>query len=203
VDAAGADVVGLDSQGRLELNLMKTMDAASALAYDQYTLININPEGVNPMERLVGKAGNYYAGSFRLYDPCDWGPFQVEVHEPDGKKRVTLQNGMMSETVSCVPPAIADPTEFSVTVHTGIHGLATVRWAAIPGSVRYHVAALDTTNPNMWTVAGYEIVDGGATREVRFTGLMSGTTYLFVTIGEQANGTYSIPRSLLQTTVYR
>ena len=34
----GADVVGLDSQGRLELNLMPELSAAKALAYDQYVI---------------------------------------------------------------------------------------------------------------------------------------------------------------------
>ena len=93
-DAAGADVVGLDSQGRLELNLMKDYTAAEALMYDQYTLISINPDTANPMERLVGKPGQYYQGKFRFYAPCEWEPFQVQVHEPSGKVLQELQNGM-------------------------------------------------------------------------------------------------------------
>ena len=74
---AGADVVGLDSQGR---SWNSTWDRnglhpAEALMYDQYTLISINPATDNPMERLVGKPGQYYQGKFRFYAPCEWGPF--------------------------------------------------------------------------------------------------------------------------------
>ena len=196
--AAGASIVGLDGQDRLALNLMRNLSAADALMYDQYQVQTITTGSV-VNTRLIGRAGNYYQGKFRFYDPCHWGPFQVQVYDKNYKVRQTI------ETVSCVPAAIADPTEFTVEVSTSVHGRATVRWDVIPGSIRYHVAAIDTTNPAMWTVdpAHYSVVDSGADRMVMFNGLTSGTTYLFVAIGEQANGTYSIPRSLLQTTVYQ
>ena len=45
----------------------------------------------------------YYQGTFRFIAPCDWEPFQVEVYEKDGKVLQELQNGMLSETVTCVP----------------------------------------------------------------------------------------------------
>ena len=98
--ASGADVVGLDSQQKLELNLGPTdMDAAMALMYDQY---NVVTPGSGADKYLVGKAGMYYQGKFRFLAPCDWKPFQVEVYEKDGKVLQELQNGMMSETVTCV-----------------------------------------------------------------------------------------------------
>ena len=196
--AAGASIVGLDGQDRLALNLMRNLSAADALMYDQYQVRTITTGSVVNTQ-LIGRAGNYYQGKFRFYDPCHWEPFQVHVYDKDYKTRVA------TETIHCTPAAIADPTEFSVEVHTAVHGRATVRWAEIPGSIRYHVAAIDTTNPAMWTVdpAHYSVVERSADRMVQFNGLTSGTTYLFVAIGEQANGTYSIPRSLLQTTVYQ
>jgi hypothetical protein len=210
-NAEGANVVGLNSGQMLDMNLMTIMSAADALMYDQYDLVEM-AVGVNSwVQYLDGNQGAYYQGKFRVFDPCAVGDFYVEVYEKENKAIRMLQNGMYRELVTCVPSAIADPTEFSVTVHTAgvtvvngqTFGRATVRWAEIAGSVTYHVAALDTTNPAMWTVAGYEVVDDEDTRAVIFTGLMSGTTYLFVTIGELANGTYSEPRALLQTTVYQ
>lgn len=206
--AAGADVVGLDSQGKLELNKMSNYTAAEALMYDQYNVVTVT-RGAAITEYLSGKAGQYYQGSFRFMAPCAWGPFQVQVYDPMYKNVQYLENGMTSETVSCIPAAIADPTEFSVTVHTAnavvdasgnVTGSATVTWAVIPGSVKYYVAALDTTNPAMWEVAGY--AEQATAGSVTFDNLKSGTTYLFVAIGEQANGSYSVPRSLFQTTQY-
>ena len=103
--ASGADVVGLDSQQKLELNLGPTdMDAAMALMYDQY---NVVTPGSGADKYLVGKAGMYHQGTFRFIAPCDWEPFEVEIYEKDGKVLRELENGMFSQTISCVPSAPA------------------------------------------------------------------------------------------------
>ena len=178
-DAAGADVVGLDSQGRLELNLKKDYTAAEALMYDQYTLISINPGTANPMERLAGKPGQYYQGKFRFYAPCEWGPFQVQVHEPSGKVLQELQNGMMRDEVSCVPAeqAVAQPIE--VVQGSRADREMIVRWQPIADAVKYTVAVLDTTRSRMmYTVTYVEMFDASATRETTVTGLTSGTRYI-------------------------
>ena len=198
-DAAGADVVGLDSQGRLELNLKKDYTAAEALMYDQYTLISINPGTANPMERLAGKPGQYYQGKFRFYAPCEWGPFQVQVHEPSGKVLQELQNGMMRGEVSCVPAeqAVAQPIE--VVQGSRADREMIVRWQPIADAVKYTVAVLDTSDPAMYTVTYVEMFDASATRETIVTGLTSGTRYYYVVYAELPGGTYSPAELVIST----
>ena len=198
-DAAGADVVGLDSQGRLELNLMKDYTAAEALMYDQYTLISINPDTDNPMERLVGKPGQYYQGKFRFYAPCEWGPFNVQVHEPSGKVLQELQNGMMSAEVTCVPAeqAVAQPIE--VVQGSRADREMIVRWQPIADAVEYTVAVLDTSDPAMFTIPYVEMFDASATRETTVTGLTSGTRYIYAVYAELPGGTYSPAEIVIST----
>ena len=199
-DAAGADVVGLDSQQKLELNLGPTdMDADMALMYDQYTLISINPGTANPMERLAGKPGHYYQGKFRFYAPCERGPFQVQVHEPSGKVLQELQNGMMRDEVTCVPAeqAVAQPIE--VVQGSRADREMIVRWQPIADAVQYTVAVLDTSDPAMYTVAYVEMFDASATRETTVTGLTSGTRYYYVVYAELPGGTYSPPELVIST----
>ena len=198
-DAAGADVVGLDSQGRLELNLKKDYTAAEALMYDQYTLISINPGTANPMERLAGKPGQYYQGKFRFYAPCEWGPFQVQVHEPSGKVLQELQNGMMRDEVSCVPAeqAVAQPIE--VVQGSRADREMLVRWQPIADAVKYTVAVLDTSDPAMYTVTYVEMFDASATRETTVTGLTSGTRYYYVVYAELPGRTYSPAELVINT----
>ena len=103
--ASGADVVGLDSQQKLEMNLGPTdMDAYMALTVRRRYSYVVTP-GTGSDKYLVGKAGMYYQGKFRFLAPCDWEPFRVEVYEKGGKVLQELQNGMMSEKVTCVPPS--------------------------------------------------------------------------------------------------
>ena len=200
-DSAGADVVGLDSQGRLELNLEeKNYTAAEALMYDQYTLISINPGTDNPMERLVGKPAQYYQGKFRFYAPCEWGPFQVQVHEPSGKVLQELQNGMMSDEVTCVPAAEqAGANELQVAFDTGDTATAKVTWEVIEGAIGYTVAVIDTTNPAMYTVHGAAMKSADDALYHEFTGLSDGTRYMFVVYAELPGGTYSGLRVFIST----
>ena len=190
-DAAGADVVGLDSQGRLELNLMKDYTAAEALMYDQYTLISINPDTANPMERLVGKPGQYYQGKFRFYAPCEWEPFQVQVHEPSGKVLQELQNGMFSQTISCVPAeqAVAQPIE--VVQGSRADREMIVRWQPIADAVEYTVVVIDTTDRMMFIVTYAETFGTNDPRETTVTGLTSETRYIYVVYAKLPDGSYS------------
>ena len=198
-DAAGADVVGLDSQGRLELNLMKDYTAAEALMHDQYTLISINPDTDNPMERLVGKPGQYYQGKFRFYAPCEWGPFNVQVHEPNGKVLQELQNGMMSAEVTCVPAEQAEAQPIEVVQGSRADREMIVRWQPIADAVEYTVAVLDTSDPAMYTVPYVEMFDASATRETTVTGLTSGTRYIYAVYAELPGGTYSPVEFVINT----
>ena len=198
-DAAGADVVGLDSQGRLELNLTSNYTAAEALMYDQYTLISINPDTANPMERLVGKPGQYYQGKFRFYAPCEWEPFQVQVHEPSGKVLQELQNGMMSDEISCVPAEQAEAQPIEVVQGSRADREMIVRWQSIADAVEYTVAVLDTSDPAMYTVPYVAMFDASATRETTVTGLTSGTRYIYAVYAELPGGTYSPVEFVINT----
>ena len=121
--------------------------------YDQYTLISINPDTDNPMERLVGKPGQYYQGKFRFYAPCEWGPFNVQVHEPSGKVLQELENGMFSQTISCVPAEQAEAQPIEVVQGSRADREMIVRWQPIANAVEYTVAVLDTSDPAMFTIA--------------------------------------------------
>ena len=120
----GADVVGLDSQGRLALNNQVALSKATALAYDQY---NIVTPGVVPGQRagnsyLVGAASqkdangdyikDYNQGAFRFFNPCPevGHHFYVEVYEASGKYLQT------TEKIVCVPSPRPGPTGLEFTI---------------------------------------------------------------------------------------
>ena len=98
----GADVVGLDSQGKLEMNIMnKALTAYEALMYDQYSLVETALTSTSWVQYLSGNAATYYQGKFRFFDPCPMvdDHFFVEVYEKYGKdirelgKREDLREG--------------------------------------------------------------------------------------------------------------
>ena len=187
--ASGADVVGLDSQQKLELNLGSTdMDAAMALMYDQY---NVVTPGSGADKYLVGKAGMYYQGKFRFLAPCDWEPFRVEVYEKDGKVLQELENGMLSQTISCVAAEQAEAQPIEVIQGSRADREMIVRWQPIADAVEYTVAVLDTSDAAMYTVAYVAMFDASATRETTVTGLTSGTRYIYAVYAELPGGTYS------------
>ena len=187
--ASGADVVGLDSQQKLELNLGPTdMDAAMALMYDQY---NVVTPGSGADKYLVGKPGMYHQGTFRFIAPCDWEPFGVEVYEKDGKVLQELENGMSSQTISCVPPLQPGANELQVIFDTGETATANVRWEEIADAVEYTVAVIDASNPNMFTLHGAAMKATDVARHHEFTGLINGRKYIFAVYAELSNGTYS------------
>ena len=195
--ASGADVVGLDSQQKLELNLGPTqMDAAMALMYDQYNVIT---PGAGGAKYLVGKSGMYYQGTFRFIAPCDWEPFEVEVYEKNGKVLQELENGMFSQTVSCVAPEVAEAQPIEVVQGSRADREMIVRWEPIADAVEYTVAVLDTSDPAMYTVAFAEMFPATATREVTVSGLTSGTRYIYAVYAELPGGTYSPVEFVINT----
>ena len=201
--AAGADVVGLDSQQKLELNLAKDLsdytdsaNAAKALMYDQY---NVVTPGDGSDMYLVGEPGMYYQGKFRFIAPCDQGDFYVEVYEKQGKVLQELQNGMMRELVTCVPPEEVEAQPISVTQGSRDSGEMIVEWEEIEGAVEYTVAVLDTTDPAMYTVAYADMFATTAARTTTVTGLTSGTRYIFAVYAELADGSYSPVEFVINT----
>ena len=190
--ASGADVVGLDSQQKLELNLGPTdMDADMALMYDQY---NVVTPGSGADKYLVGKPGMYHQGTFRFIAPCDWDPFEVEVYEKDGKVLQELENGMLSQTISCVAaeqPEQAEAQPIEVIQGSRADREMIVRWQPIAGAVKYTVAVLDTSDPAMYIVAYMATFDPSDTRETTVTSLTSGTRYIYAVYAELPGGTYS------------
>ena len=195
--ASGADVVGLDSQQKLELNMGPTeMDAPMALMYDQY---NVVTPGDGTDKYLVGNAGMYYQGAFRFIAPCDSEPFAVEIYEKDGKVLQELENGMFSQTISCVPAeqAVAQPIE--VVQGSRADREMIVRWQPIADAVAYTVAVLDASDPAMFTVTYVKMFDASATRETTVTGLTSGTRYYYAVYAELPGGTYSPAEIVIST----
>ena len=85
----GADVVGLDSQGRLELNL--TSRSCPRRKPWPMTSTTWSPRRAIPGQRAdnsyltASLAGTYYQGAFRFFNPCPavGHHFYVEVYESD------------------------------------------------------------------------------------------------------------------------
>ena len=194
--ASGADVVGLDSQQKLELNMGPTeMDAPMALMYDQY---NVVTPGDGADKYLVGNAGMYYQGAFRFIAPCDSEPFEVEIYEKDGKVLQELENGMFSQTISCVAAEQAEAQPIEVVQGSRADREMIVRWQPIADAVEYTVAVLDTSDPAMYTVPYVEMFDASAT-QTTVTGLTSGTRYIYAVYAELPGGTYSPVEFVINT----
>ena len=145
--ASGADVVGLDSQQKLETEPGSHRYGCSH-GSEGTTSTTWSRPASGADKYLVGKAGMYYQGKFRFIAPCDWKPFQVEVYEKDGKVLQELQNGMMSETVTCVPSEQAEAQPIEVIQGSRADREMIVRWQPIADAVEYTVAVIDTTRPH-------------------------------------------------------
>ena len=189
----GADVVGLDSQGRLTMNVMTSLTAAKALAYDQYqfTMPGIATEN----SYLDGLAGNYYQGSFRFFDPCPGNVrdehFYVQVYEPTGKYLKTM------EKITCIEPPGVNPSKLAVTTYADREGDATLSWTEAIGAVAHHVIAIDTRT---FTVVqdSYQRV-AAPVYSAEITGLEPAVEYIFAVAAERVDGSgivsYSDPTS--------
>ena len=145
--SSGADVVGLDSQQKLDLNLGPTeMDAAMALMYDQY---NVVTPGDGSAMYLTGKPGQYYQGKFRFMAPCNWEPFEVEVYEKNGKVRQELENGMFSQTVSCVASPKPGPAGLVFEIDSQKAGEGVLTFEPVVNAIGHTVLLIDASNRNI------------------------------------------------------
>ena len=187
-EQAGADVVGLDSQGRLEMNLMLTLSAAKALAYDQYDVVVPGDPSNNAY--LRGNAGDYYQGTFRFFNPCpsELGKghhFDVEVYEKSGKYLMT------TEKVVCIVQAGIVPTELAVTTFSDIPGTVRLSWVEARTASAHWVIAINEAT---------RIAVPGSLQKIELPGdtalineLAEDTEYIFAVAAERvaANGEVS------------
>ena len=195
--ASGADVVGLDSQQKLELNMGPTeMDAPMALMYDQY---NVVTPGSGSDKYLVGKPGMYHQGKFRFIAPCDREPFKVEIYDKDDKVLQELENGMFSQTVSCVAAEQAEAQPIEVVQGSRADREMIVRWQPIANAVEYTVAVLDTSDPAMYTIAYIAVFGQNDPRQTTVTGLTSKTRYIYAVFAELPDGSYSPVEFVINT----
>ena len=209
----GADVVGLDSQGKLEMNIVEEpLTAAAALWYGQYSLVETALTSTSWTQYLSGNVGTYYQGKFRFFDPCSMvgDHFFVEVYEKYEKDIRELENGKTYEKVTCVPSLQPGANELQVSFDTADvtdanTGTAVVTWEAIDDAAVYTVAVIDTTNAAMFTIHGTPAMvtvttgDPVANRTASFTGIVSGTRYIFAVYAEVTGGGYSALRSVILT----
>ena len=212
---AGADVVGLDSQGKLEMNIMEqSLTAAEALMYDQYSLVERGVTSTSWVQYLSGNARTdaYYQGKFRFFDPCSMvdDHFFVEVYEKYGKDIRELENGKEYEKVTCVPSLQPGANELQVSFDTADvtdanTGTAVVTWETIDDATVYTVAVIDTSNSDMFTLHGVPATvtvtagDPPENRIARFPDIVSGQRYIFAVYAEVTGGGYSALRSVILT----
>ena len=201
--AAGADVVGLDSQGKLEMNLGPTaMNATMALMYDQYTLVETAKSATSFEQHLQGTAGSYNQGKFRFFDPCAavGDHFFVEVYEKFEKDIRKLENGMTREMVTCVPSLQPTAKDLTVTFTTA-DKLATTRgavmtWEPIDDAATYTALVIDPSNATNYTIHGgangIKMVEADADLlGTEFEDLVIGRRYIFALYAMLDDGTYS------------
>ena len=172
----GMDVVGLDSHGRLELPRMDVdLDAAKALAYDQYTWHVPSDTTMNAY--LHGKAGKYNQGTFRVMDPCasynaDGLAFSVQVWNQNGTYLET------TEEIHCVASPSPHPTGLIFTINSEVPGEGTLMFDPALNAISHDVLLIDASNGNIVT----ERAD--AVSPVSFDNLNNGWTYHIVVVAE-------------------
>ena len=180
VDAAGADVTGLASGQKLQLNMTNDLDADMALMYDQYVVVT---PGDGSAKYLEGNADTYHQGKFRVHNPCDLGDFYVEVYEQDHKNRRMLDNGQYMEKVSCVGAAAVQPTELAVTTYTDRSGEALMSWQPIAGAEYHHAIVIYNGQAVAGSYARIETPDNGQMTHA-ITGLLENREYIFAVAAE-------------------
>ena len=190
IEYRGADVVGLDSQGRLEMT-EKTVNlsAAKALAYDQYSYTV--PGVVTENAYLDGLAGDYYQGTFRFFDPCPGNVqgdhFYVEVYEKSGKYWQT------TEKITCIYPPGVSPSKLSVTTYTDREGDATLQWVEAIGAVAHHVIVIEQLTGAV-VPGSYQRITSPVYR-AEITGLSSNVPYIFAVAAERVDGSGNVSYS--------
>ena len=180
----GADVVGLDSQGRLDLNLTPVLSKAKALAYDQYRVVI--PGLATGNAYLDGVAGSYYQGAFRFFNPCpsEDHHFYVEVYESEGKYLKT------TEKVLCVVSPRPGPAGLVFEIDSQKPEEGVLRFEPARNSVSHTVLLIDASNRNIVE----EVED--AVSPVMFNEednvkLNNGWTYHIVVIAAGVNDQYT------------
>ena len=180
----GASVVGLDSQGRLDLNTMSELSKAQALAYDQYQVVI--PGLATDSAYLNGIAGDYYQGAFRFFNPCpeEDHHFYVEVYESEGKYLKT------TETVTCVASPRPGPTGLTFEIGSDSPGAGKLTFEEARNSVSHDVLLIDASNRNIVATVP------DATSPVMFNSeenvaLNNGWTYHIVVVAQGVNGQFT------------
>ena len=193
----GADVVGLDSQGRLALNNQVVLTKALALAFDQYEIVTPGPATQNSYLVGVPSAmdtdGNYIKdynqGAFRFFNPCPevGHHFYVQVYEATGKYLRT------TEKVVCVDSPRPGPTGLEFTVDSQEVGEGELTYRHALNADSHTVLLVDAHSRTI--VAGGEIED--ATETVRFGSggvgpeLNDGWRYHFIVVAHGLNDQYT------------
>ncbi len=178
----GMDVIGLDSHGRLELPKNTDLDAAKALAYDQYTWHVPGDTTMNAY--LDGKAGNYNQGTFRVMDPCasynadDGLAFSVQVWNQNGTYLQT------TERIRCVASPSPHPTGLIFTINSEVPGEGTLMFDEALNAISHDVLLIDASNGNIVTERD------NAVSPVSFDNLNNGWTYHIVVVAEGRDNQY-------------
>lgn len=198
----GADVVGLDSQGRLALNNQVALDGGMALAYDQYSIKTPDIiEGVRAGNSyLVGAASkkdedgeyikDYNQGAFRFFNPCPsvGHHFYVQVYESEGKYLET------TEKVVCVPSPKPGPAGLVFEIDSQKAGEGRLSFEPALNAVGHTVLLIDASNRNIVesVVATEPMFNADTGRySVTFDNLNNGWTYHIVVIAEGAANQYT------------
>jgi hypothetical protein len=189
----GADVVGLDSHGRLELE-SATLPAAKALAYDQYKWHTPSDTAMNAyLDGLTGPS--YQQGTFRFINPCprDMGErhaFSVQVWDHDGTYLLT------TEEIHCINPDPLRPSELTVTTFSDREGDALLRWSPALGAIAHHVLVADGTT--LQIVPGtYQRIEADMNQYL-FEGLSANVPYIFAVVGERGDDDFSDASFIIQ-----
>ena len=180
----GADVVGLDSQGKLNL-LPANLSQAEALAYDQYQWTMPGNAAYNAyLTGLTGGGVGFLQGQFRFFDPCPASEgaghyFMVEVYSNDGKYLET------TETIKCVPSPRPGPTGLVFEIDSQIPGQGTLTYRHALNAASHTVLLVDSyTKTVVQTVSN-------APDTVTFTNLNNGWEYDLVVVALGLNQQYT------------
>ena len=201
------EVVGVSSGGELMLDIEATRGISlNATETRQVGVREGTFRVFTPADAEIGD--QYYV---ELYDSRDTeriehlhrDPFRAGLYDRtlnwvgyyDGLTTVSQEY----ERVVYVSPPVPGVNELQVTFDTGETATANVRWEEIAGAVKYTVAVIDTSNPNMYTLHGAAVKAANVARHHEFTGLVNGRKYIFAVYAELSNGTYSQLRVFIAT----